>query len=102
VSCEPAGAVGVLHDYQRRRFLTLIDPCRIRSRGLPHHPVTIAVGSGGIHRQGLAGGHPDAPRVHSERATDVPFSRVYSEQFGLIGARSLLVLYLALIHARAS
>src|SRR5258707_764058 len=48
---------GVLHDYQRRRFLTLIDPSS-DPLGAGYHIIqsTIAVGSGGITGKGWLGG----------------------------------------------
>ena len=88
---------GVLHDYQRRRFLTLIDPSS-DPLGAGYHIIqsTIAVGSGGITGKGWLGGTQTHLEFIPERATDFIFA-VYSEEFGLIGASLLLVLYLALI-----
>jgi hypothetical protein len=56
---------GLLHDYQRRRILTLLDPSQ-DPLGAGYHTIqsTIAVGSGGAGRQGLAEWLADAPRVH--------------------------------------
>jgi len=73
-------------------FLTLIDPSS-DPLGAGYHIIqsTIAVGSGASQAR-LAGGHPDAPRIHS-RARHRFYFRVYSEEFGLIGASLLLVLY---------
>src|SRR6266704_1546032 len=86
-----------LHDYQRRRFLTLIDPSS-DPLGAGYHIIqsTIAVGSGGITGKGWLGGTQTHLEFIPERATDFIFA-VYSEEFGLIGASLLLVLYLALI-----
>src|SRR2546427_1014003 len=88
---------GVLHDYQRRRFLTLIDPSS-DPLGAGYHIIqsTIAVGSGGITGKGWLGGTQTHLEFIPERATDFIFA-VYSEEFGLIGASLLLVLYLAII-----
>jgi rod shape determining protein RodA len=88
---------GVLHDYQRRRFLTLLDPSS-DPLGAGYHIIqsTIAVGSGGITGKGWLGGTQTHLEFIPERATDFIFA-VYSEEFGLIGASILLVLYLALI-----
>ncbi len=87
----------VLHDYQRRRFLTLVDPSS-DPLGAGYHIIqsTIAVGSGGITGKGWLGGTQTHLEFIPERATDFIFA-VYSEEFGLIGASLLLVLYLALI-----
>jgi rod shape determining protein RodA len=88
---------GVLHDYQRRRFLTLIDPSS-DPLGAGYHIIqsTIALGSGGITGKGWLKGTQTHLEFIPERATDFIFA-VYSEEFGLIGASILLVLYLALI-----
>jgi len=88
---------GFLHDYQRRRFLTLVDPSS-DPLGAGYHIIqsTIAVGSGGITGKGWLGGTQTHLEFIPERATDFIFA-VYSEEFGLIGASLLLVLYFALI-----
>jgi len=88
---------GVLHDYQRRRFLTLIDPSS-DPLGAGYHIIqsTIAVGSGGLTGKGWLEGTQTHLEFIPERATDFIFA-VYAEEFGLIGASVLLVLYLALI-----
>ncbi|TMH58042.1 MAG: rod shape-determining protein RodA [Betaproteobacteria bacterium] len=86
-----------LHDYQRRRFQTLLDPSS-DPLGAGYHIIqsTIAVGSGGIIGKGWLGGTQTHLEFIPERATDFIFA-VYSEEFGLIGATLLLALYLALI-----
>jgi rod shape determining protein RodA len=88
---------GALHDYQRRRFLTLLDPSS-DPLGAGYHIIqsTIAVGSGGIIGKGWLSGTQTHLEFIPERATDFVFA-VYSEEFGLIGNTLLLVLYLALI-----
>jgi len=88
---------GVLHDYQRRRFLTLLDPSS-DPLGAGYHIIqsTIAVGSGGITGKGWLKGTQTHLEFIPERATDFIFA-VYSEEFGLIGNSILLVLYLALV-----
>ncbi|HMH20111.1 MAG TPA: rod shape-determining protein RodA [Burkholderiales bacterium] len=88
---------GVLHDYQRRRFLTLIDPSS-DPLGAGYHIIqsTIAVGSGGITGKGWLEGTQTHLEFIPERATDFIFA-VYSEEFGLLGNSLLLILYLAFI-----
>ena len=87
----------MLHDYQRRRILTLIDPSS-DPLGAGYHIIqsTIAVGSGGITGKGWLNGTQTHLEFIPERATDFIFA-VYSEEFGLIGNLLLLFLYLALI-----
>jgi rod shape determining protein RodA len=87
----------MMHDYQRKRILTLIDPTT-DPLGAGYHIIqsTIAVGSGGITGKGWLKGSQTHLEFIPERTTDFIFA-VYSEEFGLIGNTLLLVLYLALI-----
>jgi len=98
-----AGAVAVpllwpfLHDYQRRRILTLLDPSS-DPLGAGYHIIqsTIAVGSGGLAGKGWLNGTQSHLEFIPERHTDFIFA-VFSEEFGLIGNITLLVLYTLLI-----
>ena len=56
----------MLHDYQRKRVLTLLDPTT-DPLGTGYHIIqsTIAIGSGGIVGQGLDERHADASGIHS-------------------------------------
>jgi rod shape determining protein RodA len=87
----------VLHDYQRRRILTLLDPSQ-DPLGAGYHTIqsTIAVGSGGITGKGWLNGTQTHLDFIPERHTDFIFA-VFSEEFGLIGNALLLLLYVALI-----
>ena len=88
---------GMLHDYQRRRILTLIDPTQ-DPLGAGYHTIqsTIAVGSGGITGKGWLHGTQTHLEFIPERHTDFIFA-VFSEEFGLIGNVILLTLYTLLI-----
>ena len=88
---------GMLHDYQRRRVLTLLDPTT-DPLGSGYHIIqsTIAVGSGGISGKGWLNGTQSHLEFIPERHTDFIFA-VYSEEFGLIGNMVLLILYALLI-----
>ena len=88
---------GLLHDYQRRRVLTLLDPTQ-DPLGAGYHIIqsTIAVGSGGISGKGWLNGTQAHLEFIPERHTDFIFA-VYSEEFGLIGNLVLLLLYVLLI-----
>jgi len=88
---------GLLHDYQRRRVLTLLDPSQ-DPLGAGYHTIqsTIAVGSGGITGKGWLHGTQTHLEFIPERHTDFIFA-VYSEEFGLIGNLVLLGIYLALV-----
>jgi rod shape determining protein RodA len=85
-----------LHDYQRDRIMTLIDPST-DPLGQGYHITqsTIAIGSGGLTGKGWLRGTQTHLDFLPERHTDFIFA-VYSEEFGLIGNLVLLVLYLAL------
>jgi len=88
---------GMLHDYQRRRVLTLLDPTT-DPLGSGYHIIqsTIAVGSGGLTGKGWLNGSQTHLEFIPERATDFIFA-VFSEEFGLIGNVVLLTLYALLI-----
>ena len=88
---------GLMHDYQRRRVLTLLDPTT-DPLGAGYHIIqsTIAVGSGGLAGKGWLRGTQTHLEFIPERHTDFIFA-VYSEEFGLIGNCVLLVLYALLI-----
>ena len=88
---------GLLHDYQRRRVLTLLDPSQ-DPLGAGYHTIqsTIAVGSGGVFGKGWLQGTQAHLEFIPERHTDFIFA-VYSEEFGLLGNCLLLALYTLLI-----
>ncbi|HET7669371.1 MAG TPA: rod shape-determining protein RodA [Burkholderiales bacterium] len=90
-------AWGFLHDYQRRRVLTLLDPTS-DPLGAGYHIIqaTIAIGSGGLWGKGWLNGTQAHLEFIPERHTDFIFA-VYSEEFGLIGNIVLLVLYSLLV-----
>jgi rod shape determining protein RodA len=88
---------GLLHDYQRERILTLLDPSK-DPLGAGYHIIqsTIAVGSGGITGKGWLHGTQSHLEFIPERHTDFIFA-VFSEEFGLIGNCVLIGLYALLI-----
>ncbi|KAF0099012.1 MAG: rod shape-determining protein RodA [bacterium] len=87
----------LLHDYQRQRVLTLIDPAS-DPLGAGYHIIqsTIAVGSGGVVGKGWMAGTQTHLDFLPERTTDFIFA-VFSEEFGLIGNLFLLLLYAVII-----
>ncbi|TAK88270.1 MAG: rod shape-determining protein RodA [Betaproteobacteria bacterium] len=86
-----------MHDYQRKRILTLLDPTQ-DPLGAGYHIIqsTIAVGSGGISGKGWLNGTQAHLEFIPERHTDFIFA-VFSEEFGLIGNGVLLTLYTLLV-----
>jgi rod shape determining protein RodA len=87
----------LLHDYQRQRILTLLDPERDPlNKGFHIIQSTIAIGSGGWFGKGWGQGTQAQLEFIPERHTDFIFA-VFSEEFGLLGNFLLLVLYTLLI-----
>jgi len=88
---------GMMHDYQRQRILTLIDPTQ-DPLGTGYHTIqsTIAVGSGGLVGKGWLQGTQTHLDFIPERTTDFIFA-VFSEEWGLFGNVMLLVLFLLVI-----
>ncbi|RFP10623.1 MULTISPECIES: rod shape-determining protein RodA [unclassified Duganella] len=87
----------VMHDYQRERVMTLIDPTSDPlGKGFHIIQSTIAVGSGGMTGKGWTHGTQAHLEFIPERTTDFIFA-VFSEEFGLTGNLVLMFLYLLLI-----
>lgn len=87
----------LLHDYQRQRVLTMLDPSS-DPLGAGYHIIqaTIAVGSGGISGKGWLHGTQTHLDFLPEGSTDFIFA-VFSEEFGLLGNLLLLLLYSGII-----
>ncbi len=87
----------MLHGYQRKRILTLIDPTT-DPLGSGYHIIqsTIAIGSGGSFGKGWLEGTQTHLEFIPERHTDFIFA-VFSEERGLLGNSILVFLYLMLI-----
>ena len=87
----------IMHDYQRRRILTLLDPTE-DPLGAGYHIIqsTIAIGSGGVLGKGWLNGTQAQLDFVPERATDFILA-VFGEEFGLAGNVVLIVLYLLII-----
>jgi rod shape determining protein RodA len=83
-----------MHDYQRNRVLTFLDP-QTDPLGAGYHIIQsqIAIGSGGIFGKGWMNGSQAQLDFLPERSTDFIFA-VIGEEFGLIGLALLLLLYM--------
>jgi rod shape determining protein RodA len=90
-------AWGMLHDYQRQRLLTLLDPSS-DPLGAGYHIIqsTIAIGSGGILGKGWLKGTQGQLDFIPERSTDFILA-VFGEEFGLVGNLLLIALYFIVI-----
>jgi rod shape determining protein RodA len=87
----------VMKEYQKHRILTMIDPTTDPlGKGFHIIQSMIAVGSGGPGGKGLLQGTQTHLEFVPERTTDFIFA-VFAEEFGFIGAASLLLIYLLLI-----
>jgi rod shape determining protein RodA len=88
---------GSLKPYQQNRIRTFIDPGSDRL-GSGYHATQskIAVGSGQITGKGFRKGTQSQMAFLPERHTDFIFA-VIAEEFGLLGAGALLLLYLVLL-----
>jgi rod shape determining protein RodA len=86
-----------LHDYQRQRVLTFLNP-ENDPLGTGYHIIQsqIALGSGGVFGKGWMHGSQAQLQFLPERSTDFIFA-VVGEEFGLIGLLFLLALYLFII-----
>jgi rod shape determining protein RodA len=86
-----------LHDYQRQRILTFLDP-ELDPLGSGYHIIQskIALGSGGTFGKGYLNGTQSQLEFLPERSTDFIFS-VIGEEWGLIGLCVVLLLYLFVI-----
>ena len=90
----------MLHDYQRQRILTLLDPIAGSARrGLPHHPVDHRDRLRRHPRQGLAERHPGAARLRA-RALHRLHPRGVRRGVRPRRATSLLIVLYLLIIAR--
>lgn len=90
-------AWSMLHDYQRHRILTLLDPEKDPlGKGFHIIQSTIAIGSGGLFGKGWLHGTQAQLEFIPERHTDFIFA-VIAEEFGLLGNLVLLLIYSMLI-----
>lgn len=86
-----------LHDYQRQRVLTLLNP-EADPTGTGYHTLQsmIAIGSGGLFGKGWLNGTQAHLEFLPESSTDFIFA-VLAEEFGLVGIVFILGLYLFIV-----
>jgi rod shape determining protein RodA len=87
----------LLHDYQRQRVLTFLDP-QTDPLGSGYHIIQsqIAIGSGGVFGKGYLNGSQAQLEFLPESSTDFIFA-VIGEEWGLIGLVTVIALYLFVI-----
>ena len=97
VAVIPPFVMFVMHDYQRNRVLTFLNP-EADPSGTGYNIIQskIALGSGGLMGKGYGLGSQSQLEFLPERHTDFIFSTV-SEEFGFLGSFTVLACYLALI-----
>ena len=95
--CAPGVDWKVLHEYQRQRVCTLLDPTK-DPLGKGFHIIQgmIAIGSGGVWGKGFMQGTQTHLEFIPERTTDFIYA-AFSEEFGLVGVLVLYGGFLALI-----
>jgi rod shape determining protein RodA len=86
-----------MHDYQRKRVLTFLNPESDPS-GSGYHILQsmIALGSGGVLGKGYGLGSQSQLNFLPEKQTDFIFATL-AEEFGFVGCVSVLALYAAVI-----
>ena len=95
-ACAPI-AWFFMHDYQRQRVRTLLNP-ESDPLGAGYHIIQskIAIGSGGLFGKGWLHGSQSQLNFLPERSTDFIFA-AFSEEFGLLGVLLLLTVYLFIV-----
>lgn len=95
--CKPEVQWPLLHDYQKNRVCTLLDPTKDPlGKGFHILQGEIAIGSGGIDGKGFMKGTQTHLEFIPERTTDFIFA-AFAEEFGLMGGGALIVSFLFLI-----
>jgi len=95
--CAPGVDWQVLHEYQRQRVCTLLDPTK-DPLGKGFHIIQgmIAIGSGGVWGKGFMQGTQTHLEFIPERTTDFIFA-AFSEEFGLAGVLGLMACFIFLV-----
>ena len=84
---------GGLHDYQRGRIITFLNPdSDITGAGYQINQAKIAFGSGGMTGKGYMKGSQSQQSFLPEKQTDFIFTML-GEEFGFMGAFGLLMIY---------
>ena len=92
IACLPI-AWSLMHEYQRKRVLTFLDPDR-DPLGAGYHITQskIAIGSGGLFGKGFLKGTQSLLNFLPEKQTDFIFT-TFVEEWGMVGAFGLLALF---------
>jgi rod shape determining protein RodA len=95
--CAPDVDWKILHEYQRQRVCTLLDPFK-DPLGKGFHIIQgmIAIGSGGVWGKGFMQGTQTHLEFIPERTTDFIYA-AFSEEFGLVGTLVLMAAFIFLV-----
>ncbi len=95
--CAPDVDWKILHEYQRQRVCTLLDPFK-DPLGKGFHIIQgmIAIGSGGIWGKGFMQGTQTHLEFIPERTTEFIYA-AFSEEFGLVGTVALMLGFIFLV-----
>jgi rod shape determining protein RodA len=97
LAAMPVMWYGVMHDYQKQRVLTFLDPeSDPLGAGWNIIQSKTAIGSGGLEGKGWLQGTQSQLEFLPERHTDFIIA-VYAEELGLLGVLLLLGLYLLIV-----
>ncbi|MFT7109079.1 MAG: rod shape determining protein RodA [Psychrobacter glaciei] len=97
LAVAPVMWYGVMHDYQKQRVLTFLDPeSDPLGSGWNIIQSKTAIGSGGLEGKGWMQGTQSQLEFLPERHTDFIIA-VFAEEQGLIGVLFLLCVYLAIV-----
>jgi rod shape determining protein RodA len=87
----------VLHDYQKARVMTFLDPeSDALGAGWNITQAKIAIGSGGLSGKGFLQGTQSRLNFLPEKQTDFIFTN-FGEEFGFVGSVALLILFAVVI-----
>ena len=87
----------VLHDYQKARVMTFLDPeADALGAGWNITQAKIAIGSGGLSGKGFLNGTQSRLNFLPEKQTDFIFTN-FGEEFGFVGSIALLILFAVVI-----
>jgi rod shape determining protein RodA len=97
VMAAPVVWFGGMHQYQRDRVITFINPDRdARGAGYQINQAKIAFGSGGLTGKGYMKGSQSQQSFLPEKQTDFIFTML-GEEFGFFGAFFILALYTIIV-----
>ena len=97
VTAVPLAWRFVLHDYQKARVMTFLDPdSDALGTGWNITQAKIAIGSGGLSGKGFLNGTQSRLNFLPEKQTDFIFTN-FGEEFGFVGSVALLILFAVVI-----